>query len=512
MTGTRLTIRDLTTQEYQAFILPNALAGLLILGAIFLNIWSDEELALSNQLAAVAVVFGSAVYIVFYSYYIIPNRTYREALIWIHAVFSGLGFWALTGTLGDELLLYQNLLLFVAVISVTVFAGRASTTLMILIAASAHFILHPEKIHFTISLAEHLGTPVMALILAESFARLQNNARQQVQRLETINQFSREIASILDSEQIIEHLKVAIPRAMRADSYYVSTVENNEATLLLCYDEGEYFPRRSIAAEGTLTNWVVQNQKELFLPDMRQPINLEGVQHILVGKDKTSLSWIGVPMIGPTFKGVLALASYQPNAFNRGDLELLSSLSSHTLMAFENAARHAEVEERARLDSLTGVFNHGYFLAVLQKHAANSTLFQSPLSIIMMDVDFFKQYNDTYGHLAGDNVLTLLCETIRRHIKITDAVGRWGGEEFIISLPNTNAAQARLVAQRISASMRKVTALDRSGKEIPSPTVSQGIAIYPNEAGDIYQLIDLADQRLYVAKNRGRDQIESIPD
>jgi diguanylate cyclase (GGDEF)-like protein len=511
MTTTRLYLRDLTSQEYRAFLFPNALAGLLVLLALLLNIGINSDIPPIQRNAVIAISLGAAIYITVYSFYIIPIRKNKDLLIWFNAFVSGAGFWALTYFLQDELIVYQNLLLYVAVISVSTFSKRPATLTMILLASAAHFFFHPEAMTNLLEWVRHLGVPFVAVLIAETAIRIQDISRQQVQRLETINEFSREIASILDREQIVEQLKVAIPAALRADSYFISMIKNDEATLLLCFDEGEFFPRRTIPAQGTLTNWVVQNQKELFLPDLRQPINLEGIQHIIVGKEKTSLSWIGVPMISPSFKGVLALAAYQPNAFNLGDLELLSNLASHATLAFENAARHAEVEERARLDSLTGVYNHGYFLQILQKHAADSLAYQSPLSVIMLDVDFFKQYNDTYGHLAGDTILTLLCETIRRHIKNADAVGRWGGEEFIISLPNTNAAQALVVAQRISASMRKVTVQGREGKEIPSPTVSQGIAFYPTEAGDIFKLIDLADQRLYVAKNRGRDQIEAVP-
>lgn len=510
MTKTRPTLRDLTSQEYRAFLFPNALAGLTVIAALLLNIATDLSFLPVNRDAVIVTALGAAIYIVVFSFYIIPVRKNKDLLIWINAVLSGAGFWALAYFLQDNLIVYQNLLLFVSVTSVSTFAGRPATWTMILLASSSHFFFHPEVLVTIVEWVRHLGVPFVAILIAETAIRIQNISRQQIHRLETVNQFSREIASILDKETIIEQMKVAIPRAVYADSFYISAVKNNDAHLLLCYDDGEYFPRRVIPAEGTLTNWVVKNQKELFLPDLRQPINLEGVQHILVGKEKTSLSWIGVPMISPSFKGVIALASYQPNAFNRGDLELLSSLASHASMAFENAARHAEVEERACLDSLTGVFNHGHFLTVLQKHAADSLAYQSPLSLIMLDVDFFKRYNDTYGHLAGDAILTLLCQTIRRHIKSADAVGRWGGEEFIISLRNTNAAQAQAVALRISASMRKVTIPGRDGIEISSPTVSQGIAIYPSDAGDIYKLIDLADQRLYVAKQRGRDQIESV--
>jgi diguanylate cyclase (GGDEF)-like protein len=218
-----------------------------------------------------------------------------------------------------------------------------------------------------------------------------------------------------------------------------------------------------------------------------------------------------VPMNSRKFHGVLALASYQPNAFNRGDRELLSNLSRHAALAIENVDRQAELAERARLDSLTGVYNHGYFLEKLKSQAEESMSSGNPISLIMLDVDFFKSYNDTYGHLAGDKILTMLCETIRNHIKNTDTVGRWGGEEFIISLPDTIAEQAMLVATRISQSMRGFSFPDREGKSIPPPTVSQGISLFPKEADDIFKLIDLADQRLYVAKKRGRDQIEGVP-
>jgi diguanylate cyclase (GGDEF)-like protein len=422
-----------------------------------------------------------------------------------------MGFWVLSYFMLAQLNLYHDLLLLVAVISVSVFSGRIPTLLMIGMGTVLHILVNLDNINTFIGWVGYLGVPAVAIILNETMTRIQNIVRRQVHWLEIINAFSRQVTSTLDRAQILAHLNSTIASALISDSYYVSEVNNNEIHLLLCYDDGEYFNDLRAPAAGTLTNWVVQNQKELFLPDLRQPINLEGIKIILVGKDKTSLSWIGVPMISATFKGVLALASYQPNAFNRGDLELLSNLAQHAALALDNAARHTEVEERARLDSLTGVFNHGYFLELLKKQAGEALANGSHLSLIMLDVDYFKQYNDTYGHLAGDKALTLLCESIRGHIKNTDAVGRWGGEEFVIALPHAQAIHAQLVATRISNSVRELKINDRAGQPIPAPTVSQGIAIFPLETDDIFKLIDLADQRLYAAKNRGRDQIEAPP-
>jgi len=227
-----------------------------------------------------------------------------------------------------------------------------------------------------------------------------------------------------------------------------------------------------------------------------------------VGKEKASLAWIGVPLKASNIMGIMAMASYRPNAFDLGDLELLSSLAQHVTLALDNSVRHAQVEEQARLDSLTGVYNHGYFLKKLAEQAETSSHAGNPLSLIMLDIDFFKQYNDTYGHLIGDQILTSLCTIIKRHIKQADAVGRWGGEEFIISLPNATGEQAWQVAKRIGDSMAEIRMEDREHRTVPVPTISQGIAVFPPEAGEIFRLIDLADRRLYVAKERGRNQIE----
>jgi diguanylate cyclase (GGDEF)-like protein len=106
--------------------------------------------------------------------------------------------------------------------------------------------------------------------------------------------------------------------------------------------------------------------------------------------------------------------------------------------------------------------------------------------------------------------LNALCTVIKQHIKQNDAVGRWGGEEFIISLPGATGLQAMQVAERIGETLQLLRVEDRDHKMVPIPTVSQGIAVFPDEADEIFRLIDLADRRLYVAKARGRNQIEPM--
>ena len=126
----------------------------------------------------------------------------------------------------------------------------------------------------------------------------------------------------------------------------------------------------------------------------------------------------------------------------------------------------------------------------------------------MLDIDRFKVYNDTYGHAVGDNALCSVVKAIRAHIKRTDTVGRWGGEEFGIVLPGAGAPEAVKVAERVRQTLASLDLQDASGNRLPSPTVSQGIAACPDHACVPAQLVDMADRALYRAKERGRDQVE----
>jgi diguanylate cyclase (GGDEF)-like protein len=348
---------------------------------------------------------------------------------------------------------------------------------------------------------------IISIVLMEVVLHVKSTTQEQVHRLEIVNNFSRQIMLSLETERTLSLLDVTIRETLQADTYFIGLLRDGELHLDLFYDEGEYYNGARAPLQGTLSGWVIKNQKELFLPDLRQEAGLEGVDIFIVGQEKTSLSWIGVPLTAPNVTGVIALGSYQPNAFDSGDMQLLSNLAQHITRALDNAIQHTQVEEQARLDSMTGVYNHGYFLKKLAEQAAASSP-EVPLSLIMMDIDFFKQYNDTYGHLVGDRILKTLCTAIKHHIKQVDAVGRWGGEEFIISLPGASGVQAMQVAQRIGETMAALRVEDREQRTITVPTVSQGIAVYPVEADEIYRLIDLADRRLYIAKERGRNQIE----
>jgi diguanylate cyclase (GGDEF)-like protein len=359
------------------------------------------------------------------------------------------------------------------------------------------------------AIQSYLVIPMAAILITETMIRLQESLTIELNRLRISNKVARSLASSLEAHQVIALVSSAVQNALDADTYYMGTLNGDSVHLELLYDDGEFFPSMDIPLKDTLAGYVVETGKSLLISDLAEAHKRLNIAYKLVGKPRVSQSWMGVLLeSGNNLTGLIAVASYKKNAFDQGDLELLENVAQQAAMALDNAGHHSEVEIRSQLDSLTGALNHNALLVKLDRSSRDTLSKFNSLSLIMLDIDHFKRYNDKYGHLIGDQVLILLTQAIQRCIKKADILGRWGGEEFVVGLPNTDTNQAYAIAERIRVSLGNLNITDRDNKRIAPPTISQGIATMPFEAEDIEQLIDLADQRLYIAKERGRNQIE----
>lgn len=170
------------------------------------------------------------------------------------------------------------------------------------------------------------------------------------------------------------------------------------------------------------------------------------------------------------------------------------------------SGHYQELEYWARFDPLTGVANRRYFVEMVEAEMARSSRYGKPLSILMMDIDRFKEVNDIYGHQAGDIVLQALCETCKIILRTVDIVGRWGGDEFAILLPETPPAIAPQVAERLRGAIEStVVAL-----EMHSPlhfSVSIGCASRNAKDDNLEAILNLADKALYDAKHTGCNRV-----
>lgn len=160
----------------------------------------------------------------------------------------------------------------------------------------------------------------------------------------------------------------------------------------------------------------------------------------------------------------------------------------------------------ATIDGLTELYNHRYFQDTLRNQIELSKRYQQPFSLIIIDIDFFKNFNDSYGHQSGDAVLRQVAQTLKRNSRTTDFVCRYGGEEMSIILPNTNAEEALFNAKRICKAIEEKD-FYLNEKDTAKVTISLGVATYPDNAETPQDLIEFADKGLYFAKENGRNQV-----
>ena len=165
-------------------------------------------------------------------------------------------------------------------------------------------------------------------------------------------------------------------------------------------------------------------------------------------------------------------------------------------------------EESAVLDELTGLYNRRFFNRELRKETERSRRSNQPFSLLMIDVDYFKNFNDRFGHLAGDAALRQLADILLRTARVVDQTSRYGGEEFVLILPHADREEAFLAAERHRRAVKEHVFTD--GRESLGPlTVSIGVATCPGDAKDERGLISKADQAMYLSKSRGRDCVST---
>ncbi|MFG2053749.1 diguanylate cyclase [Micromonospora sp. NPDC048930] len=207
--------------------------------------------------------------------------------------------------------------------------------------------------------------------------------------------------------------------------------------------------------------------------------------------------------------GVLALYDRVGAAeFDDDDLVTLRTFAGHAAVAVENVRVHEEAQRLSLTDPLTGLWNYRYLRESIRREVERANRFGRMLSVLALDLDRFKNVNDTWGHAAGDAVLVEFARRVRGEIREVDLAFRHGGEEFVVLLPETDARGATIVAERLGAVVRghPVPVDGHGGEPVRVPvTVSIGIAVYPDHAATGQQVLDAADDALYAAKAAGRD-------
>ena len=216
-----------------------------------------------------------------------------------------------------------------------------------------------------------------------------------------------------------------------------------------------------------------------------------------------------VPLLGRDHQTIGSFAMFFSDRKRprRQEVFMAQLYGFHASMAIENARLFEQLRIQAIKDGKTGLFNHDHFLELFRLEIDRSARQQNELSVLIADIDDYKAYNDTYGHLMGDRALRICGSCLRRIARSTDIPARYGGDELAMVLPDTSTAGALAVAERLRIEVESAKFPGHDGELDVNLTVSVGVSTFPGDGIEIDSLIEFADRGLYVAKGKGKNQV-----
>ncbi|MFQ5846389.1 MAG: GAF domain-containing protein [Candidatus Methylomirabilales bacterium] len=327
------------------------------------------------------------------------------------------------------------------------------------------------------------------------------NARayQQIQRYAStvaeLYEAATQVSGSLDMDETLQKIaRGAAASTDAASSTIILLDELREVTHMVDWEVGEIEVRK----DG-ISRQVWETGRPVVLPDFaRVPSGTINPRLLALGRRAA----VCLPLqVRDRVRGVMWVHYNEPRRVVEEDLHLLASFANQAAIAIENARLFAETRRLANTDALTGLFNHRYFYHLLDTEVKRARRYGRSLSLIMLDIDHFKEFNDRHGHLAGDEALRCLAQILRKNSRRVDTVARYGGEEFAIILPETDLEQAAVQAERL-----RVAAAEQQWPE-GALTISLGAAALAPDMARVEDLVRDADRALYQAKAAGRNQV-----
>ncbi len=343
-----------------------------------------------------------------------------------------------------------------------------------------------------------------ALVLARAEAN--ERARRRAEESETLRKAGMVVAETLHADEAVDRILVQLEHVLPYDSASVQLLEDGELKIVggRGWDDPSLVVGLRFQIPGDNPNTaVIQSRQPLLLnnadnafPSFHNPPH----SHIH--------SWLGVPLVVRNqVVGLLSIDSSKPDHFTQDSVQLASAFAAQVAVALENARLFEQAETQAITDALTGLLNRRGLFELGKVELARALRLERPFSVIMIDLDHFKRVNDKYGHEIGDRVLQEVSARCGMCIRETDFLGRYGGEELVILLPETSGKLTAEVAERLRAVIGDDPVHMNPDLNI-NITASLGVACRDKDTETLEILIGRADQALYSAKRKGRNRVE----
>jgi diguanylate cyclase (GGDEF)-like protein len=350
----------------------------------------------------------------------------------------------------------------------------------------------------------------MAYALGERDAALQQTLRDRERQLNELGMISRFVegcAQFQDGDELYRHLTTHIAQAANAEVCFILRYEKGSNEMVAQTPGFGIGDEQLVSIKYQVTQeirsaWDFKTQGALLCNDpqsdqriVRELIRPLGFYNLIV-----------VPFYFQGRVTGLIVVANKPRWLTHEDARLLSVFANHTSIAAANLSFYQEIQQLAVRDGLTGLHNYRYFRQQIDRIVQQARRYGSPLSMLMIDLDNFKTYNDSYGHLRGDMILKEIAALLLAHTRASDLVARYGGEEFAVLLPETGEEHAHSVGEKIRQVIEEHPFALAAGELPKSLTISVGVASSSAEPS-ADSLIQKADVALYRAKEAGKNRV-----
>jgi len=333
--------------------------------------------------------------------------------------------------------------------------------------------------------------------------------RRKMEEYAVVHDMAKALTSTLQLDQVLKTVMEKVQELLAPDTWSLLLVDEKTSELYFQIATGEAASKlkdvRLKMGQG-IAGWVAQSGVASIVPDVSKDPRFSG-QVDAMTKMRTH-SIICVPIRGKErVLGVIEIINLVgKREFDQEDMALLQAMADYSAIALENAIHVQRIHELTITDDCTDLYNVRHLNFVLDTEIYRSNRYQYEFSLIFIDLDHFKEVNDTHGHLVGSKLLREMAELIRGSLRLIDYAFRYGGDEFVILLPQTGKESANVVARRLHERVNEKKFMAEEGLNLHL-TPSIGLATYPVDATTKAEMIRLADEAMYLVKNTSRNNI-----
>lgn len=330
--------------------------------------------------------------------------------------------------------------------------------------------------------------------------------------LASLLEIGKTLISSLELRDVLQEIMSQVERLLQPKTWSLLLVDDETGELrfeIAVSPVASDLKGISLKMGEGIAGWVARHGEPLLIPDVSKDERF--ATHVADAVEYPVSSILCVPLkIRDRVLGVIELInSAGERTFEEGDLPLLGAVADFAAIAIDNARNYKRVSELVITDDLTGLYNARHFQEILEYEIERARRYNSQVSVLFFDLDRFKSVNDTYGHLVGSRMISEVGRLVKSHIRSSDRGARYGGDEYIIVLPNTGKQGAIKVANNMLERFHAHKFLTDSGSLIPI-TASFGVATFPDDATDRDTLVRVADSAMYEAKESGRNRVCSF--